>query len=165
MINCEEIYCHAQKNLKTMVKHDEHREVGNNRTTMIGYDESKTITYGNETITLKQGSQTIEIYQDHSLTIKMGDCTTEVSMGNQATTVKMGDITMKANLGKISEEAMQEIELKVGANSLKIDQKGVTIKGLLVSIEADMQAELKSLMTTVNASAILTLKGSATMIN
>jgi type VI secretion system secreted protein VgrG len=174
MKDCEEIFVHAQKDLKTIVLHDETREVRNNRTTTISYDETKTITDGKEvitldkgdqTITLKQGSQTTEIYQDHKLTIKMGDSTTEVSMGNQTTTVKMGNISTKVNLGSISGEAMQGIELKVGQNSVKIDQTGITIKGLMVKIEGQIQTEVKGLMTQVSADAMLMVKGSITMIN
>jgi type VI secretion system secreted protein VgrG len=53
----------------------------------------------------------------------------------------------------------------VGQNSVKIDQKGITIKGLMVSIEGSVQTELKGLMTKVNATAMLTVKGAITMIN
>ena len=91
--------------------------------------------------------------------------TTEVDMGNHSTTVKMGNVTLSAKAGKIANDAMQEIELKVGGNSIKIDQSGITIKGLQVKIEGSIMTDIKGLMTTVKGDAMLTLKGGITMIN
>jgi type VI secretion system secreted protein VgrG len=79
--------------------------------------------------------------------------------------VKMGNVTMKVDLGKISYESMAGIELKVGANSIKIDQSGVTIKGLKVSVEGSVMTEVKAPLTTVKADGIMTVKGAITMIN
>jgi len=53
----------------------------------------------------------------------------------------------------------------VGSNSIKIDNSGVTIKGMTVKIQADTQAELKGLQTTVSGDGMLTLKGGMVMIN
>ena len=88
-----------------------------------------------------------------------------VDMGNVETKVGMGNVTLKADLGAVTYEAMQGIELKVGQSSIKIDQTGVTIKGMMVKIEGQIQTEVKGLMTTVKADAILMVKGSLTMIN
>jgi type VI secretion system secreted protein VgrG len=60
---------------------------------------------------------------------------------------------------------MQSITLTVGGNSITIDQTGVTIKGIMVSVQGQATAELKSPMTTVNGDGMLTLKGGITMIN
>jgi type VI secretion system secreted protein VgrG len=62
-------------------------------------------------------------------------------------------------------KAMQEIKLEVGGSSIKIDQMGVTIKGMMVKIEGTIMLEAKGLMTTVKGDAMLTLKGGLTMIN
>ena len=93
---------------------------------------------------------------DHKLT---------VTDGNHATDVKMGNVSLKAGLGKIDNEAMQAIELKVGQSSVKIDQMGITIKGMMIKIEGQVQTQIKGLMTQVNGDAMLTLKGGITMIN
>jgi type VI secretion system secreted protein VgrG len=74
-------------------------------------------------------------------------------------------VSLKAGVGKITYEALQGIEFKVGQNSVKIDQTGITIKGLMVSVEGSVQTEIKGLMTKVNASAMLMVKGAITMIN
>ncbi len=105
-------------------------EVDHDRVTVIKHDETQTVT-NNETITVEQGNQTIEI--------KQGNQSTTLDMGNQSTKIKMGNQTNKIDLGKIETEAMQSIELKVGQSSIKIDQMGVTIKGMMISIEAQIQ--------------------------
>ena len=66
----------------------------------------------------------------------------------------MGNQTNKLDLGKIETEAMQSIELKVGQSSIKIDQMGVTIKGMMIKIEAQVQCEVKAVMTQVNGDAM-----------
>ena len=66
---------------------------------------------------------------------------------------------------KITMSAGMEILLKVGSNSVKIDQSGVTIKGTVVKIEGAAMFEAKSPMSTVKGDGLLTLKGGITMIN
>jgi type VI secretion system secreted protein VgrG len=95
----------------------------------------------------------------------MGNRTAEIKQGNDEITVGMGNRTVKVNSGKITEEAMQSIELKVGQNSVKIDQTGVTIKGLMIKIEGQTTTDLKGLTTTVSGDAMLTVKGGVVMIN
>jgi type VI secretion system secreted protein VgrG len=60
---------------------------------------------------------------------------------------------------------MQSIELKVGQSSIKIDQMGVTIKGMMIKVEAQIQGEFKAAITEVSASGLTTVKGSLVMIN
>jgi type VI secretion system secreted protein VgrG len=143
----ELIHVQAEKDLLTLVKNDESREVAHDRTTVIKHDETQTVT-NNETITVEQGNQTIELKQ-----------------GNQSTTLKMGNQTNKMDLGKIETEAMQSIELKVGQSSIMIDQTGVTIKGMMIKIEAQVQAQVTAPMTQVNGDAMTTVKGGVVMIN
>ncbi len=155
----------AEKDLTTLVKNDEAREVRNDRVTKIKHDETQTVT-NNETITVEQGNQTIELKQgNQSTTLDMGNQSTEIKMGNQSTAIKMGNQTTKLDLGKIETEAMQSIELKVGQSSIKIDQMGVTINGMMIKVEAQIQAEVKALMTQVSGDAMLQEKGGIVMIN
>ena len=86
-------------------------------------------------------------------------------MGNLTTNVKMGNDKLKIDLGKQETEAMQSIELKVGQSSIKIDQTGVTIKGMMIKIEATMMLQTKGLMVQQEASAIHIVKGAMVMIN
>jgi type VI secretion system secreted protein VgrG len=162
----EEIFFHAEKDLKTETEHDETRTVGNDRTTTIENNDTRTVTKGNDAVTVKQGNQTVIVEMgNQEITLKQGNQKIVVSMGNQELKVDMGNVSTKAALGKIAQEAMQSIELKVGQSSLKIDQTGVTIKGLNVKVEGQVMAEMKGVMTTVKGDGMLTVKGGITMIN
>ena len=59
---------------------------------------------------------------------------------------------------------MQSITLKVGQNSITIDQMGVTIKGMMIKVEGQVQTEVKGLMVQVSGDAMLQAKGAITMI-
>jgi type VI secretion system secreted protein VgrG len=189
----EEILLHAEKDLVVEVENDETHGVEHDRVTAIKNDETKTIEEGNEVITIKQGSQTLDIKQgdqkvtlgqgNQSLTLKMGsrsvtldkggetvrlkmgDQKVQLDKGNLTTEVKMGNVSTKAALGKMAEEAMQGIELKVGQSSVKIDQTGVTIKGMNIKIQGQVMTEVKGVMTTIKGDGMLTVKGGITMIN
>ncbi|HEY7208795.1 MAG TPA: type VI secretion system tip protein TssI/VgrG [Bryobacteraceae bacterium] len=144
----EEVFLHAEKDLISTIEHDETRTVKNDRTTVVTGNETKTVQRGDEKITLDDGSQTLTI-----------------SKGSQKVTLSMGNQTTSISLGKSETEAMQSIELKVGESSVKLDQSGVTIKGLTIRIEAQIEAELKGIMTHVKGDGMLIAKGGLVMIN
>ncbi|MGP8244876.1 MAG: type VI secretion system Vgr family protein [Bryobacteraceae bacterium] len=144
----EEILLHAEKDLTTEVEHDENRTVGNNRTTTIQVNETKTV-HGKETITI-DGNQSTEITQ--------GNQATELKMGNQSTTLDMGNQSTDVQLGSISMQAMQSITLTVGGNSITIDQTGITISGMMVTISADT-------ILQASGDAMTQIQGGIVMIN
>jgi type VI secretion system secreted protein VgrG len=165
----EEIYVRAEKDLtfevvndetvtvghdrKVTVENDEKLEVKNDRTRKVAKDEEVTI----------EGEETRKVTKDQSITIVQG---------NRSVQVKQGNLETKADMGKVVYEAMQSIELKVGKNSIKIDQTGITLDALMVKIEGKTMAELKAAMVKVEgkamvqvqASGMLMAKGSVTMI-
>ena len=153
----EQIFVHAEKDLKTEVENDETRQVDHDRTTTVKNNDALTVKQGNQTVVLEMGNQEV--------TLKQGNQQITLKMGNQATTLDMGNLTAKASLGKIAYEAMQGIELKVGQNTVTIDQTGVTIKGLNVSVQGQIQTEVKGVMTNVKGDGMLVVKGGITMIN
>lgn len=167
----------AQKDLKTLVlKGHETRDIkeGNRTTTIDKGDETLSIKTGKRTTTIKadeilkieSGNRKEEISQGNdSLDIKMGNRSAELGMGNDNLKLKMGNRTIKLDLGKQSTEAMQSIELIVGQSSIKIDQMGVTIKGMMIKIEAQTMFQTKGLMMQQQASAIHIVKGAMVMIN
>ena len=180
----EEIHVQAEKDLTTVVKNDETREIRNNRTTTIAANDTKTIKKGSESTTIEQGDQSTKLKNgdhyleltlgdsstilhqgDHDTQLKQGDQTVTLTTGNQSIKLSMGNQTTKLDLGAVSTEAMQGIELKVGQSSIKIDQMGVTIQGMMIKIEGQIQTEVKGLMTQINADAMLQAKGAITMIN
>jgi type VI secretion system secreted protein VgrG len=124
------------------------------------------IDTGNETLNVKKGNRETNINTgNETLNVKTGNRVTNVNTGNDTTNVKMGNYTVKVSLGKITMEAMQSIELKVGANSVKIEQSGITIKGIMVKVEGSAMLEAKSPMTTVKGDGMLILQGGLTKIN
>jgi type VI secretion system secreted protein VgrG len=135
----EMITVHAQKDMETMVENDETRQVDRDRTTTIKRHETKTIKEGNQKET--------------------------IDMGNNSLRIKMGNMDTKLDLGKEDREAMQSIELKVGQSSVKLDQMGVTIKGMMIKIEGTIQVDVKGLMTNIKGDAMLIEQGGIVMIN
>ncbi len=140
---------HAEKDMDTSVEHDDTQEVDNNRTITVKGTHTETITK-DTAIEITQGN--------YSMTIDTGNETRTLKQGNQSVTLNTGNISVKCDLGSITVEAMQSITLKVGANSITIDQTGINVKGLMVQISGETT-------TQVSGEALLTLKGGITMIN
>jgi len=180
----EEIFAQAQKDLTVSVKNDEKRTVLHDRTTEIKNHDTRTVKEGDDTTTIEKGKQTVTVKQGHqdisidtgnqTVTIKTGNQVVKLDkgnqevtlkMGNQTTKVDMGNITLKAGLGKVTIEAMQGIEFKVGQSTMKLDQTGVTVGGMMLKLEGKVQTELKGVMTTVKGDGMLMVKGGVAMIN
>jgi len=150
----EQLFIHAEKNQDIEVENDETHWVGHDRKKTIDRDETTHVKH-DRTETVNH-NETITITNNRDVTI---------TQGNESLTIKMGNSTTKVSMGKSEEEAMQSIELKVGQSSVKLDQTGVTIKGMMINIEGQVQVSVKGVMTQINADAVLTLKGGITMIN
>ena len=56
------------------------------------------------------------------------------------------------------------ITLTVGGSSVKVDNTGVTMKGMMIKGEGEVMAELKSMMVSLSADGMLQTKGSITMM-
>ncbi|MGQ0648479.1 MAG: type VI secretion system Vgr family protein [Gemmatimonadaceae bacterium] len=179
----EHVFLQAEKDLNSIVKNDETREVRHDRTTTIKNHDTRTVKEGNDKHTVSKGDQTVEVSQgkqtitvmgDQSLTVKSGNRSAkiekgneslEVSMGNMTVGVKMGNIGIKADLGAITIEAMQKIELKVGPmSSILIEPAGITLKGLNITSEAQVQSETKGLMTKLEGQVMTEVKGVITQV-
>ena len=144
----EEVYMEAGKDHNFVIHNDQSGKIENNQSLEVKNDRDITITDGNETVTLNSGNQ--------SISVDKGNQSISVSKGNQSVDIG-GKQTVKVT-GAISITSSKSIELKVGGNSIKIEQSGITIKGIQLSCKADATAEVK-------ASAMLTLKGGLTKIN
>jgi type VI secretion system secreted protein VgrG len=137
----EEIYIHAQKDRNLVIGNNETKRIANDQIIQVGNSRTETVDQGDESITISKG--------DRSVTVKEGDDTLTVSLGNQSTKVSTGSATT---------EAMQSIELKVGSSSVKIDPTGVSIKGMTITINGDLQTE-------VQGGAMVQVKGALVQIN
>lgn len=167
----EEIYFHAEKDFNRVVENNDTLKVGSpkaedgSQTIEIYKDRTETVKTGNEKVTIEQGNRTITVSQGNDThKISMGNRDVQIDMGNDTLTIKMGNQTTKLNLGSSSTEALQSIELKVGQSSVKLDQTGVTIQGMIIKIQGQIQTQVQGLMTQISADAMLQAKGAITMI-
>lgn len=175
------------------VTKDETVDIGKAQTITVGAgravtikdkDDSLTISTGNLTVTTSQGKMGITSNADHALVsntgnistkasqgnitteASMGNISTKADMGNIATEASLGNISVKADAGAVTIEAMQSITLKCGPSTLTIDPTGITLKGMMMTIKADMTADFEGgLTTTVKGGVMLTLKGAIMMLN
>ena len=102
---------------------------------------------------------------NHSLGVDQGSLAVKVAMGNHSTNVQLGNVSLKAEAGAISNQAMQSIELTCGGSSIKLDPTGITISGMMIKIQGQVQTQIQGLMTQISGDAMLALKGAITMIN
>lgn len=90
--------------------------------------------------------------------LEVGNNQTIEVMQNRTEAVKKGNDTIKIEKGKQFTEAMVSIEHKVGQNSIKIEQSGITIKGIKITIQAQT-------ITVVKGSAMVQIEGGLVTIN
>ena len=167
----EEIYFHAEKDFNRVVENNDTLKVGSSKaddgsqTIEIYKDRTETVKTGNEAVTVEKGNRTVTIQQGNDThVISKGNREVKIDMGNDTLTISMGNQTTKVSLGKSSTEAMQSIELKVGQSSILLDNTGVTIKGMMVSGQGQIQTQVKGTIVQVTADAMLQAKGGITMI-
>lgn len=136
-----------------------------NHTETIEGTSTETIT-GDTSTTVKEGNYTQIISMgDYAEKISEGDVTRDVSRGNEKVTVALGDYTLDASAGSVIISAGTKISLTVGGNSIVIDQSGIKISGIMVSVEGNATVEMSSPVTSVSGDAMLTLEGGVVMIN
>src|SRR5262249_51453575 len=161
----EDVYFHAQKDFHRVVENDDDLKVGHDQTIAIQNNRSEVVKDGDETIDINKGKRTVTLGMgDDTHHLKMGSRSVVIDMGSDTLDIKMGNQTTTLSMGKSETSALQSIELKVGMSSIKLDQTGVPIKGLQVSVEGQINTTVKGTMTQVSGDAILTLRGGLTMI-
>ena len=126
----EEIYIHGQKDLNVImqndaawhIKHDERRNIDNQRVTRIKANDHLTV----------QGEKRDHIKGDYSLTV---DASLHQKIA-QALLVDAGqEVHIKAG-NKIVLEAGSELTLKVGGSFVKVDASGVTLVGPTIKMNS-----------------------------
>ena len=164
----EEVFFQAQK--------DYNRVVLNNETVKITQDQTITVDKGNRALTLNQGNNSLTVSQgtnsttvsqsDNSLTVSQGNNSTTISTGNDSLTVSTGNHSITVTAGSSTISAGQSITLKVGSNSITIDNTGVAINGAKIGLTAtgDLSANSSGAMA-LQSSAVMSLQGSLININ
>jgi len=161
----EEVNFQAERDFNLLIKRNRVEEVKEDRTETVLGKHTEEITK-DRSLTVKQGNNTLVVSKGNwTLDTKMGDISTKAGMGNISVKADMGNIDTKAALGSITDEAMQKIVLKVGGNSITIDQTGIEIKGIMIKIAASAMYEIKGPLGQVKADAMLIIKGGLVMIN
>lgn len=127
-------------------------------------NRTEKIEKGNATITVAQGKRTVSINGNDSLEVKQGNRTVTLDMGNGSLTVKQGNHKTDISLGKSETTAMQSIEFKVGQNSIKVDQTGITLSGLVIKINGQTQTQVTGLTVQVSGSAMTSVGGGITKV-
>jgi type VI secretion system secreted protein VgrG len=158
-------------------------ETGNDTLTVKKGNRSGTISEGNDSYTVTKGTRTVSVEGNDSYTVKTGNRSVVVNtgndtheiktgkrevtidLGNDTLTIKTGNQTTTLNVGSVTTSALQGITLKCGENSIAITPSGITIKGMTVSVQGQIQTQIKGLMCQVSGDAMLQMKGGITMIN
>ena len=178
----EEIFLHAERDMKTRIRHQESHHVGLDRELIVHGNETRTVDkdekiaiHGNETKTIDKddtvtihGSKTVTIDKDETrntkgnVTIKADANHDEKVKGNYSLDVT-GKLSIKAN--QIEIEGQLGITLKVGGSTIKIDPMQIKSEAMMIGIAAQIQTEIKGLMISVQASALTQVKGAIVLIN
>lgn len=176
----EELYVQAEKDMNVLVKDARTETInqgdfdgddvylirkGDKKVTVEQGDFITKVGQGDLKTTVSQGDAEMTVAQgDHMLKVDQGDRIAEIGMGDDKLTVSMGDITQKASLGSVTIEAMQSITLKVGASKVVIDQTGVTVDGMMVTLKGTAMLKAESPMTQVTGTGMLKAGGGIIMI-
>ena len=150
----EEVYFHAEKDFNRVVENNDTLKVGfdkkdkGDQTIEIYNDRTASLAEGNESLTVKKGTRTVTVQKDDTHEVKDGsrivtvqkDDTHTVKQGDLSVTVDMGNASYKISQGKCTIEAMQSIELKVGATSIKLTPTGVTIQSTMIKLASRRNA-------------------------
>ena len=175
----EEVYFHAEKDFNRVVENNDTLKVGfdkkdkGDQTIEIYNDRTASLAEGNESLTVKKGTRTVTVQKDDTHEVKDGsrivtvqkDDTHTVKQGDLSVTVNMGNASYKISQGKCTVEAMQSIELKVGATTIKLTPTGVTIQSTMIKLQADGMLQNMGGMVKVAADAMLDMKGGIVKIN
>ncbi len=131
----EELFLHAQRDMKNVVKNDSSRSVGNDESVSVG--NNRTLEVGNilnefvealALINVKAGQASLSLDKDGNGLL---NTTTELT-----TSVGTAASTKMASGGTVTVEANSEITLKVGGSSVTLTTSGITLEASKVEIKA-----------------------------
>jgi type VI secretion system secreted protein VgrG len=134
----EEFYEHAQRNKNVWIRLDESRKTGRDAAVRVGRNRQTNVK-ANDTLIVETGDST--------------------------TTVQSGNSTLTVSKGKVLIEAMQEILLKVGNNTLKLSPSGLEVQALSVRMQAETSLSASGLTSELSASTLVNINGVPVKIN
>jgi len=152
----EHVFLHAQKDLNVEVENDETRAIDHDQTETIKNARTVTIQDSNDTLTLEKGNR--------STTLNKGNDSLTLKQGNESHALQLGNLTMKCDAGSMTFEAMQKITLKVGPSTIELSPSGITIKGPMITSEAQGVHTLKGAMIDAKAQGMAQIDGGGMVI-
>ena len=156
----EEIFLHAERDMKTRIRFDESHHIGHDQDVMIGRSRNEKVVK-DETIEIGK-SRTEKVGTDEKLTVGLSQ---KLKVGTtRDTKIGTGDTIDVGTAYKLT--ANTAIEIVVGGSSIKMDPMSITIKAPMIKIEADMMVGVKGgVMAKLEGGAMTIVKGAITMIN
>ncbi len=177
--NNEEIYIHAQKNLKKLVENNTY-ETLNDGSKFVTLESKKgavnhslVIKHGNKTIIIEDGNSAITLQKGNSSiilengnsditlsngnsTIKLlnGDQSITLSKGNQTITLSNGDLNINV-IGNVKIHASQNIKIKADNN--------IDIEGNNINVKARSNYSLNSLNANIVGTTSVDIKGNTSV--
>ncbi|MBV1856981.1 MAG: type VI secretion system tip protein VgrG [Nannocystaceae bacterium] len=157
----EEVFLHAQRNQRTVVKAAQSTQVGATRSLSVGRDSTRTIG-GNETVRIggegeETGSLEVLVTGGECRTVFEGhELTADSALWRMATTLNVDageEVRMScAETGSVltmtprttTLEALESIKLRVGSAELELTPRGVFINGPVFTATPTEHAEVSS---------------------
>jgi len=155
----EQVYVQAERNLDTLVKRDETHSVGVDRQASVGRDEvtsvgrDAAVTVSRHRLEKVGGDETLNVGKAISITAQ--DSVRITCGATSLTMTRAGEVTIKGT----------KIELQAGQSRVILDASGVSVQGLVVRAEGRVMAELKGMITKINADATLQTQAGITLMS
>ncbi len=146
----EQIWIQAQKDLDTLVKNNETREVLNDRTTTITRHDTRTVKEGDDTHTVSKGDQTNEVTKGSQFVTIGTDQISKIQVNQDTTVYADQKWTVEGNQdSKITKD--QTIEVSEGDSKLTVKEGNIATKASVgeITIEAGQKIQLKVGSSTI----------------
>ena len=155
----EEVFLHAERDMNTRIRFQQTHHVGQNQEEKVGHD--RTAKVGRDETTTIGRDQKLEVGRDQNEEIK-NNRTIKVDKNDDLHVLMSQKIKVDQ---EITIEAGKQITFKVGQSTVVMNDEGITIKGMTLKTDAQMQSSLHAPMMEVKADAMQTIKGGIVMIN
>ncbi len=109
-------------------------------------ENDETVTVGN--------NQNLDVQNNLAISVKQGKYTLEAA---EAVELKVGQSTVTLKPDRI--------ELKIGSSCIKLDVTNVKLASTFTTVSGELTADVKSLVTNIEADTALTLQGTVVNIN
>ena len=142
----ELVTLHAERDAVHDVEHDDRIVVGNDQTVQVKVNRKTAIAEGDDTLTIDKGNRKTSI-PDGMYTVEAG---------------KAVEITVGKSSLKLTPDC---IEITVGSSSVKLDAANLELASKHTTVQGELTAGVKSMVTKVESESKLALAGNVVNIN